>query len=131
MYKLSSRRQGKSWLMDSMKQGMMRQAEMRVAAHYGKNWVEEMSSASLHAVAPHPVLKLPVFKTNTKSMSEFIREGTPVPNVQMWCNLHEDKKSAALFWFRRHTLSELETAVATMLMMGREQIYLIRSFELP
>jgi hypothetical protein len=82
------------------------------------------------------------YKCNTKTLSSLMANAEFVPhtNVQfvpdttaklMYAVEQGPARVCSVLWVRRHKVRELEDAVATLLMLGHENIVAVRSFDPP
>lgn len=76
---------------------------------------------------------VPVYKVTTKVLSEVMRKDR-VPHTELYYRDIDELKSvlpvnlAAIAWLRRTNLNDLATAVATLIMLGKE-VVILRAFE--
>lgn len=82
-----------------------------------------------------------LYKTNNQNMSWIIGKGLLVPHTTLNYHLtsmlrpipraltQEDPTVPVIAWCRRHTLCELTDAIATLQMMGHDDIAVVRAFE--
>lgn len=75
----------------------------------------------------------PVYKVTTKVISEIMRKDR-VPHTELYYRDMDEIASmlpanlAAIAWLRRTKLNDLTTAVATLIMLGKE-VVILRAFE--